>query len=81
MFDKLKSRLHSLLLWGEKEIKLGGVGVFFCDTTVTVGVYAEDGSPSYGVCVEPFRLHLIGKDGDIHLCSPGFSLTDWLLRT
>lgn len=36
--------------------------------------------PTYGITLEPFQFHLMGSDGDICWCSPGWILIDWLVK-
>lgn len=74
----MKNFLRSVLLWGEKEIRLGKVSLFFCDTTVSLN-YLREGRPSYGITIEPFQAHLIGADGDI-AASYGWNLTNAILK-
>lgn len=74
----MKDFLRSVLLWGEKEIRLGKVNLFFCDTSVSVNLMDGD-YLSYGITIEPFQAHLIGADGDI-AASYGWNLTNAILK-
>lgn len=95
--SKLLSAAQSVAFWGEKEWRIGPVGVLLCDLSLSVNLMrplsaeemaardVEDVLPNaratYGVCVEPFMVSLMGGDGDICWASPGWNLMNWLSLT
>lgn len=90
MINGLKSFIKEKLCV-EKQADIGPITILLCDLALSFNlkgpdVIVEDSdgnkenrcpSISYGLMIEPFAFHLMGRDGDLCWSSPGWSLVNW----
>lgn len=93
MIQNLKSFIKEKLCV-EKQADIGPIAILLCDLMLSFNLKGPDvilensegekenlgPSISYGITIEPFALHLMGRDGDVCWTSPRWSLLDWACK-
>lgn len=92
MMNNLKSFIKEKLCF-EKQVDVGPISILLCDMMLSFNLKGPDvviedldgskhlsPSTTYGLTIEPFAFHFMGRDGDVCWTSPGWSLVDWAFR-